>query len=157
MATLEERLDRLERRNDALERAARRWRLLGLGSLALAAGVSLIGRASARDDKNPDAVKFKAIEADSLTIVDTKGKTRLVLGVDARGAGLDVMDANGKLRIDLGEGTTKAMGEGTGLWAFDDQERPRVGLGLGKNGNGLVVLDEDGKPVAGGGLAKPKD
>ena len=153
MSGLEERLERLERRNLALEGSARRWRVGTLAVALLGGSAALMGQAAPRADDA--AIRAASVTTREINIVDDKGKVRLEIGVDKDGAGIDVRDARGKVRLVLGEGTRDGPGEGTGLWVLDDQERPRVGLGLGKKGSGLVVLDEDGKPVAGEGKETP--
>jgi len=147
MASVEERLDRLDRRNAVLELQNRRMKQGGLAAAVVAGAALLMAPAGARD-QGGDAVKAKSIEATTITLIDGAGKTRIEIGVDKDGAGLDVRDANGKTRVVIGEGAVEGLGQGAGLWVFDDQERPRVGLGIGKDGSGLVVLDENGKPVA---------
>jgi hypothetical protein len=152
MSSLEERFQRLEQRNEALEAQNRRIRRLGLGGLAVVGIALLMGQAAAPKD---DPAQFKAVKATMITLVDENGKTRLELGTDKSGAGVDVRDANGKVRVVIGEGVIEGLGEGAGLWVFDEKERPRVGIGSGKHGHGMVVLDENGKPVAGQGQDKP--
>ena len=146
MLSVEDRLQRLEERNAALEVQNRWMKRAGLAAVVLGGAALLAGQAGAQ---GKDAVK--ALRVSALEIVDGAGKVRLELGVDKDGAGIDILDANGKSRVVIGEGTIEDLGEGAGLWVFDDKERPRVGVGTGKHGAGLVVLDEKGKPVAADG------
>ena len=148
MSTLEERLERLERRNEGLEARNRLFTRSALGLGGLVGVALLMGQAAAKDG---DKAKFKSIVVEQVTVVDKAGKIRMEIGVDKQGAGLDIRDANGKVRVAIGEGTITGLGDGAGTWVFDEKERPRVGLGVGKDGNGLIVLDENGKPVAGEG------
>jgi len=151
--SIEERLDRIETRNARLEAENRWWKRASLAATAAASAALLVGQAGARD-KDGDALKAKTIEAQEITLVDATGKPRVEIGVDKDGAGIDVRDVKGKVRLALGEGGGDKAGGGAGLWVFDEKERPRVGMGLGKEGTGLVVLDENGKPVAGEGKGR---
>jgi hypothetical protein len=149
MLSVEQRLERLERRNAALEVQNLWMKRAGLVAVVVAGAALWIGPAGAQNKE-----KAKAIEVTGIKLVDDAGKTRMDLGVDKDGVGLDIRDANGKTRVVLGEGTIEGLGEGAGLWVFDEKERPRVGLGMGKDGGmGLIVLDEDGKKVAAEGKA----
>lgn len=147
--TLEQRLQHLEVRNARLETRARVVnRVLGFGGVAVAGLAVLMGQAP----KTDAPAKLKVSE---LIIVDDQGKTRVEIGVDKDGAGMAVRDAKGKARLIMDEGTIEGLGEGSGFWVMDEEERPRVGVWIGKKGDGpgLVVLDEKGKPVS--GVGKP--
>lgn len=150
MMTVEQRLERLERRNAALAAQNLGMKRAGLAGGVLAGAALLMGQAGA-GNQDPAGGKARDLKATSITLVDAAGQTRIELGVDKDGAGLDIRDARGKTRVAIGEGTVEGLGEGSGVWVFDEKERPRVGLGIGKNGSGLIVLDENGKPVAGEG------
>jgi hypothetical protein len=149
LLSVEERLERLERRNAALEAQNLWMRRAGVAAVVVAGATLLVGQVGAQDK----AGKAKSIEVSAIKLVDDQGRTRMDLGVDKDGVGLDFFDARGKVRVVVGEGTIEGLGEGAGLWVFDEKERPRVGLGIGKgkDGAGLIVLDEKGKPVAGEG------
>lgn len=144
MLSVEDRLEKLERRNATLEVQNRWMKGAGLAAVVLGGAALLAGQAGAQGKDAP-----RAIRASSIELVDDAGKVRMELGIDKDGAGIDILDAKGKSRVIIGEGTMEDLGEGAGLWVFDDKERPRVGVGTGKHGSGLVVLDENGKPVAG--------
>jgi hypothetical protein len=169
MNSLEERLARLEQNNRSLEATNRRQGRWGLAGVGLLGAVVLMGQA-ASDDKNGGAAKFKSIEAGEITLVgeggkgrveigvdkdgtgldvrDAKGVVRLTIGLDKDGAGLDIRDAAGKTRVSIGEGTADGHKDSAGAWVFDAKGRRRVGLGVGEGGGGLIVLDENGNPVA---------
>jgi hypothetical protein len=148
MLTFEERLERLERRNTSLENQNRWLKRAGMLGVVALGTVWLIVPAGAQQ-----AEKVGTIKTREIVLVDDTGKPRLELGVDKNGAGLEIKDAQGKTRVVVGEGTIPGLDNnpGAGVWIFDDKERPRVGVGVGKDGVGLVVLDEKGKPVDGAG------
>ena len=152
MASLEERLNSLEGRNKVLEKRSRLLMRAAVGGAAVAVLAIMVGlREATPEPANSEAVKFGTVEAREITLVDKNGKIRVAIGVDDDGAGIDVRDAHGNVRVVIGEGKIEGLGAGSGAWVFDEQERPRVGLGVGKEGTGLIILDEKGKPVAGDG------
>ncbi len=148
MLTFEERLERLERRNTSLENQNRWLKRAGMLAVVALGTAMLIVPAGAQQ-----AEKVGTIKTREIVLVDETGKPRLELGVDKNGAGLEIKDEQGKTRVVVGEGTIPGLdaNPGAGIWVFDDKERPRVGVGVGKDGVGLVVLDEKGKPVDGAG------
>jgi hypothetical protein len=84
-----DRLDRLERRNDALAAQNRLLRVL-LVAAVVAGGVALLG---GRADAQPDKA---AVKATAFIVVDDKGKERARLAMDADGVGLTLLDGRGK-------------------------------------------------------------
>jgi hypothetical protein len=95
-ATLEGRLDRLERENRRLKR------LLGAGLGALVI-VSLTGPAAARALAPPAA----QIEAQRFVVRDAAGRVRATLGLDAGAARLVLMDGDGSITVELGGETRR--------------------------------------------------
>ncbi len=124
--TVEQRLAKLERQN--------RWMRRGSGLvLAAVACVVLVGQGKAKE--LPDLV------AKSLTIVDSKGKTRAVLGLTKTGsrAVLRLYDAiGGDLKVHLGTTPT-----GPVLFFLDGAGNPKLRLSI-SNGNPALQMS-DGK------------
>lgn len=137
----EERLARLEQHNLRLERLLRRWQRMGAAGLGVVGLILMAGLAQTDD---------RTIRGTRVVVVDAEGTERLVLAATKEGAGLRINGPDGTLRAALGEGKIPTQGDGSGLWILDKKGRPRVGLGVGdaEDQGGLVILDDQGKPVA---------
>jgi hypothetical protein len=131
MMTLDELVQRLEARNEALERQARRWRRAGAAALAVV-GVGLLLGLDRADDND--------IRARRLVLVDGDGKERILL--DAEGPQLVIKDGAGKDRVWLG--LAKKGDAGIGL--MDSEGRQHVGIGCGaKDGEVVALYDNNQK------------
>ena len=120
--TLEQRLERLERQNRWMKR-------IGMLGLAVAAAVLLSGQAKAKD--------LQHLKVRSLTLIDAKGRNRVVL----TDYGLRVSDLNGKTRAML-----VARGDGSsGLHLYDKNGKNRATLGTLVDGSPrLLLYDKSG-------------
>ena len=127
-ATLEQRIERVERENRRLKIAAL-TALLGLG------GAFSLGAAA-----NPP----QKLEAETIVLRDAQGKSRIVLGVDEEGPGIAFLDTKGKLRLNLG-----LAKEGPALDLLDAAEHPRATLLLTEDqGPILHFVDKKGSQVS---------
>ena len=120
--TIEQRLGRLERQNRWMKR-------IGMLGLAVAATVLLSGQAKGKD--------LQHLKARSLTLIDAKGKNRVVLADN----GLRVSDRDGNARVAL-----RALGDGSpSLTFWDKNGKPRVLLhALGDGSPSLELLSKHG-------------
>ena len=127
-ATLEQRIERVERENRRLKIAAL-TALLGLG------GAFSLGAAASPPQK---------LEAETIVLRDAQGKSRIVLGVDEEGPGIAFLDTKGKLRLNLG-----LAKEGPAVDLLDAAEHPRATLLLTEDhGPSLHFVDKKGSQVS---------
>lgn len=139
MQSLEDRLADLEVRNAILERTDRRWRKAGVFGVIFSGAAMFMGQAS--------SPRPGPMNATSLSIVDSTGKPRIVLGVDKANAGIVILDDKGIQRISVGEGRNGAQGDGAGISLFDPEGKPRLSIAANEGGSGIIKLDANGKPV----------
>lgn len=104
----------LQRRVDALERENRRWKRVALFVAAVLGAAAVVGMS---------APPTKTLDLEILRIVDGKGKARAVLGVGDEGPSLALFDEKGRLRANLG-----VAKEGPSLDLLDTAESPRAQL-----------------------------
>lgn len=140
----------LQKRLDALERANRRMRFLGLLALVLVAVGCSLGRGPTR-----------ALEAEQFILKDANGETRGGMLVTADGPALEFYDSNRTLRLTLGvfrnmpnltlkdgNGTGTAVladaPTGPGLMLYDRTGNPRAQFDVGRSGPRLFVVDDKG-------------
>lgn len=136
---LARRLEALERGNAELRRANRGLRRAAAACLAAAlvsAAAALWAGAPpspARADSPPEAAPAKSLRAEQFVLVDDKGKTRAVLGVDDDWPAGDAKDAKAKQKPE------------PGLYLRDPEGKPRVLLGALGEASVLTMLDGAGK------------
>ena len=117
-----------EKRFAQLERQIKQQRLGLLGlSFALAVGI-LVGM----QDSQPSTVNAKAIN-----VMDDEGKVRLALGIDENGAGLTLLDPEGKPILVVGRNDKD---KSTGIAIFDSKANPRIAMGTKDNGEAGITL-----------------
>lgn len=155
---LTDRLDRLEKANQALSREARRWRRAGVGTLLGAVVLAICGANMAEDDKT--------VEASHFVLRDEAGRMRGALGMRPDGTpGLGLFDVNGQVRLsfDLASVGTPGVNlydkggvlqaalairpDGSpGFGLFDGQGKLRLSLDLGPNSApGVNIFDQSSK------------
>src|SRR5262249_40547023 len=147
------RVERLERQNRRLKRAAVAVALLALAFLALGHP-----RASEAQQKG----KTRVVEAERFIVRDADGKMRAALGMSRSVPGMAVFDENEKQRVGLyfsgksyglvlNDAQEKALialetdGKGGAGLTFREAGQTRVNLSVGKTGQGLEVHDDNGK------------
>jgi hypothetical protein len=152
-----DRLDRLERRNDALAAQNRLLRVL-LAAAVVAGGVALLG---GRADAQPD--KAAVVKATAFIVVDEKGQERARLAMDADGVGLTMLDGKGKeaaavqvargrpaivLRADEGdsEAVLGVLSAGPQL-RLKYEKQQTVLVSSSKVGTRLELIHEAGRPA----------
>jgi hypothetical protein len=151
---------RIERRNDELSHALRRWRLAAGGAAAALALVALAG-AAADGPGIVEAEQFVLVDRDGnplgrwtvredgtpgLALFDTNGRLRLSLDLGADGtSGVNVYDADGGPR----RAALAVRPDGTpGLGLFNEQGHPRASVDLGADGStGVNLYGWDGGPL----------
>ncbi len=130
-ATLQERVERLEKQNRCLKSC---MVVLVLSVLALA----VMGAKAAPRDGH-----FRQIIAEGISIVDSAGQERILIGFrKEEGTGIRILNQAGK-RV-VGIGITADEG-GSGILLADKEERPRIGLGMDEGVPSLVIVNENGK------------
>ena len=132
-ATLQERMERIEKQNRCLKSC---MVVLVLSVLALAVMGAKAG---------PGDGHFRQIIAEGISIVDGAGQELIIIGFrkDA-GAGIRILNKAGK-RV-LGIGITADEG-GSGILVADKEGRPRIGLGLDEGVPSVAMTNENGKKV----------
>jgi len=155
LATVEERLEKLERELRA-ERRCARWLLAAVG-LALAWTL-------ANTTPTAQAQGAKVIRANEFILEDQHGKARVGLTVTPDGPVLFLLDEKGKLGIGLTvdrdgpslilddeTGTFRAILDATkagpGLALSDESSKVRAWLAVGTSGPGRFLLDENGRTI----------
>lgn len=135
-ASLQERMERIERQNRRLK-----------GYMAVMAvsflSVAMLGAAAGLTDG-----QFGQITAQGLTIVDDSGRERIRIGSGEEGTGLQVLNRAGKKILGIG---LPADEEGSGILFSDQEGRPRIGLGLEAGLPSMAFVDEKGKKIIGMG------
>ncbi len=117
-----ERLDALERQQGRLRRSLRRWHV-GAATVAGALLVASIAGAFPGNDAKPT-------EVESLVLKDRDGKIRATLELGADGEpSLSFIDSNGKKRLWLG--LNASTQDGLTLFARDGSGLPRLNAGIG--------------------------
>jgi hypothetical protein len=127
--TIEERLNRLERKN-------RRLTLAMLLTGVAAALVVTLGMA--KTEVVPDEVK-----AHSFKLLDDNGNTRAALDVTKDGVGLALLGGKGNTQAALSVANEEAM-----LVLSDTNDKPRIAMAMSKDGPMLQLGDESGKTRA---------
>jgi len=127
----------LESRIAALERRVARLRGALLVIAAVAAGIVAAGAASHADADSGDrrAVAVDEIRVRSLLLVDDGGAIRGSLRVSTDGPRLELLDADGVARVQLGHGP-----EETALYLADGTGTTRVGLAQFRHGGGGLAI-----------------
>jgi len=136
-ATLQERMERIEKQNRYLKSC---MVVLVLSLLALAVMGAKAG---------PGDGHFRQIIAEGITIVDGAGQELILIGFrkDA-GAGIRILNKAGKRVLGIGIAADEG---GSGILVADKEGRPRVGLGMDEGVPSLVMINEKGKKTIGMG------
>ena len=136
-ATLQERMERIEKQNRYLKRG---MVVLVLSLLALAVMGAKAG---------PGDGHFRQIIAEEISIVDGAGQELILIGFrkDA-GAGIRILNKAGKRVFGLGIAADEG---GSGILVADKEGRPRVGLGMDEGVPSIVMINERGKKTIGMG------
>ncbi len=148
----------LTTRMERLERASRRWKLVGLMGLASIAAVVLMGQAAVPavsdevrtrklvivdDEGRPRAVLAAEKDGVTLSLADEAGTNRVVLGTSKEGAQLSLRDETGKTRARLG-----ALRFEPALDLLDREARVQVNLTAHLAGSELCLRDPGGSAKA---------
>jgi hypothetical protein len=132
-ATLQERMERIEKQNRRLKSF---MVVLVLPLLALA----VMGAKAGTQDGH-----FRQIIAEGLTIVDGAGQELMRIGFSKdEGTGMKILNKAGKEVLGIGITADEA---GSGILVADKEGRPRIGLGMDEGLPSLVVVDEKGKKI----------
>jgi hypothetical protein len=129
-----ERVERLERQN------RRTRRLAGVMGIILLA-VVVMGAQTAMQDGH-----FRKIIVQEVTIVDSKGVPRVMMGSSDEGTGIRVLNQQGKRVVGFG---LSADERGSGMLVADNNGNPRIGLGMDDEVPSIAIVNEDGKKVIG--------
>ena len=132
-ATLQERMERIEKQNRCLKRY---MVVLVLSLLALA----VMGAKAGTRDGN-----FRHITAEEIIIVDSAGQE--IIGIGSReeaGTGIRILSKAGKRVVGIG---ITADGGGSGILVADKEGRPRIGLGMDEGVPSLAMMDEKEKKI----------
>jgi len=153
--TTDERIENLEK-GLASARRLNRWLLAAVG---LALGVWILAGTFGPRTAGAEggAGVLDKVRAKNFVLVDDAGKSCALLAPTKKGAGLILLDAEGKTRAMLSvgalglydaDGKTRAMlsvgADGPGLGLFDEAGKTRAGLSVGAHGPGLYLADENG-------------
>jgi len=131
--SIEERLERLERKNRRLTGL-----LAGLG--AAAALWVVLGAAPGTA---PAPLPYmESVAAKKFLVVDAQGKLRATLCIAEKGPGLWLYDETGAYRAGLGLNE-----QGAGLTLIDAKGKNRATMCLAEKGPELTLYDENGKTV----------
>ena len=130
-ATLQERLERIEKQN----RYVKSFMLvLALSLLALAV---MGAKAGSRDGH------FRHIIAEEIIIVDGAGQELIGIGFRKEaGTGMRILNKAGKRVLGIGIAADEG---GSGILVADKEGRPRIGLGMDEGVPSLAMLSEKGK------------
>ncbi len=82
------------------------------------------------------------IKTESLAIVDTEGKPRLILGMPEDEPRLDMLDKKGELCLTLGLFWSKPF-----LGMYDEEGKPRLALGVVENKTVFHMYDKEGNII----------
>jgi len=136
-ATLQERMERIEKQNRCLKSC---MVVLVLSVLALVVMGAKAG---------PGDGHFRQIIAEGITIVDGAGQELILIGFrkDA-GAGIRILNKAGKRVLGIGIAADEG---GSGILVADKEGIPRVGLGMDEGVPSLVMINEKGKKTIGMG------
>ena len=130
-ATLQERMERIEKQNRCLKSC---MLVLVLSLLAIAA---MGAKAGTRDGH------FRHIIAEEIIIVDGAGQELIGIGFRKEsGTGIRILNKAGK-RV-VGIGITADEG-GSGILVADKEGRPRIGVGMDEGVPSLAMVNEKGK------------
>jgi len=132
-ATLQERMERIEKQNRCLKSC---MVVLVLSVLALAVMGAKAG---------PGDGHFRQIIAEGISIVDGAGQELILIGFrkDA-GAGIRILNKAGKRVLGIGIAADEG---GSGILVADKEGRPRIGLGLDEGVPSVAMTNENGKKV----------
>lgn len=132
-ATLQERMERIEKQNRCLKSC---MVVLVLSLLALAV---MGAKAGPRDGH------FRQIIAEGISIVNGAGQELILIGFRKEaGTGIRILNKAGKSV--LGIGITADEG-GSGIMVADKEGRPRIGLGMDEGVPSVALTDENGKKI----------
>lgn len=124
MATVVERLEKLEKQNRGLKQ-------IGALTLVLAAAVLLMGQLLPTQSVEAQTPATRTVEGNEFVLRDVNGKQRAVLGTAPNGTPFfDMMDANGQQRVHLSTGL---------LVVFDANGKQEIYLG-GRSGTFGPIL-----------------
>ena len=133
IATLQTRLDKIERQNN-------RMKQLMVVLTLLLVPLFLLGAKHGAND-----AQFGQITATGITIRDASGMELVAIGSDKeRGSGISIFNTAGKPAITLG---IPADGKGSGIMVSDTEGRPRIGLGMDEGIPGIALVDEKGAKI----------
>lgn len=130
------RMEELEGRLKRLERAARLWKAIGAGALALAAVAFLLSAPRSQASEATGELK-----AHRFTVIDKEGHDRGALYISEYGSlRLDLQDAHKVLRASLSVATSGTPS----LDLYDTKGRERAGLEVLANGSSSLKLYDSG-------------
>ena len=132
--SLEERVERLERRNTWLLAVA-----VGMAALAV---IVWKGEDLLHPEPRTVGISATTIQARGFALLDEDGQSRAVLKLLDHGPTLGFMDSEGSLRLAVG-----LEDDDGAITVFDATGQPRLGLGTTDKGTGLSILDADGQVV----------
>ena len=131
-ATLQERMERIEKQNRCLKSC---MVVLVLSFLALAVMGAKAG---------PNDGHFRQIIAEGITIVNGAGQELILIGSKKEGTGIRVLNKAGKSVLSIG---ITADEGGSGILVSDKEGRPRIGLGMDEGVPSVALTDENGKKI----------
>ncbi len=131
-ATLQERIERLEKHNRRLTRGM-------VASVCCLVALGLMGAKAATQDGH-----FRHLTADDIAIVDAAGQRRILLGAGDEGVGMSIVSKAGQKVVRLG---IAAKEHGSGIVVADNEGRPRIGLGLEGDLPSVAMVNEKGKKI----------
>ena len=132
-ATLQERMERIEKQNRCLKSC---MVVLVLSVLALAVMGAKAG---------PGDGHFRQIIAEGITIVDGAGQELILIGFRKEaGTGIRILNKAGKKVLGIGIAADEG---GSGILVSDKEGRPRIGLGMDEGVPSVAMTDENGKKI----------
>ena len=132
-ATLQERLDKIEKQNRNLKS------FVTVLALSILAFVLLGAKAGLHDGQ------FRQITAQRISIVDGSGQEIMLIGFEEElGTGIRILSKAGKRLVGIG---ITPDGSGSGILVADKEGRPRIGLGMDEGIPSMAMTDENGKKI----------
>ena len=131
---LVERVAQLERQN------RRTRRLAGVMGIILLA-VVVMGAQTAMHDG-----QFRKITVQEVTIVDSQGIPRVMMGASDEGTGMRILNRHGKRVVGIG---ITADERGSGMLVADNSGNPRIGIGMDGEVPSMAITNKDGQKIMG--------